>query len=116
VLATKFFVPQVRSDLIARPRLYARLEAGLEGALTLVAAPPGCGKTTILADWLHAQQQGHKPPAVAWLSLGSGDNDPVRFLGYLAAAIQQLCLSWNRPACASWTPRIYRPSSRYSVT
>jgi hypothetical protein len=80
----------VRSDLVARPRLYARLDAGLEGVLTLVAAPAGSGKTTILADWLHAQEQAEQPSGVAWLSLDSGDNDPVRFLGYLTAAIQHV--------------------------
>jgi len=74
VLATKLFVPRARSDLVARPRLYARLDAGLEGALTLVAAPPGAGKTTVVAQWLRTQTQA----GVAWLSLDEGDNDPVR--------------------------------------
>lgn len=115
VLATKFFVPRVRSDLVARPRLYARLDAGLEGVLTLVAAPAGSGKTTILADWLHAQEHAEQPSGVAWLSLDSGDNDPVRFLGYLTAAIQHVVPSSSMQAYPSPRPRNPRRSSQYSA-
>ena len=64
VLATKLFVPRPRPDLVARPRLLARLDAGLESSrCTLLSAPAGAGKTTLLAAWLAAA-----PCPVAWLA------------------------------------------------
>src|SRR6266542_5177005 len=85
LLATKLYMPRVRPDLVARPRLFARLDAGLHGALTLVCAPAGFGKTTLLAAWLHRIGR----PA-AWLGLDAGDSDPAVFLRYLVAALQAL--------------------------
>jgi LuxR family maltose regulon positive regulatory protein len=85
LLATKLYLPRARPDLVARPRLFARLDAGLQGALTLVCAPAGFGKTTLLADWLRRTGR----PA-AWLELDAGDNDPAVFLRYLVAALQTL--------------------------
>ncbi len=81
LLKTKLFVPQVRPEVVARSRLIGQLNAGRPGVLTLVSAPAGFGKTTVLAEWA-AQTR------VAWLSLDEGDNDPVRFFTYFIAALQ----------------------------
>ncbi len=84
LLRTKLFIPPERSDVIARPRLLQRLDAATRRPLTLIAAPPGFGKTTLLSQWIHSPAQ----PAVAWLSLDTGDNDPIRFWNYILAALQ----------------------------
>ena len=83
--ATKLYVPRLRAQLVSRVRFHEQLTQGMEGALTLVSAPAGFGKTTVLAQWL---AQSGTP--VAWLSLEPTDNDPVRFLSYLIAALQRL--------------------------
>ncbi len=83
LLKTKFSAPTTRPQLVPRPRLFTMLDAGLKSKLTLVSAPPGFGKTTLVGEW--ARQCVY--PA-AWLSLDEADNDPVRFLAYLTAAIQ----------------------------
>jgi hypothetical protein len=73
---------------VRRPRLTERLAAGLRGPLTLVVAPAGWGKTTLLGEWRAA---GHEPPwPVAWLALDAGDNDAARWLRYAVAALQTL--------------------------
>jgi LuxR family maltose regulon positive regulatory protein len=78
-------VPRLRPDRLPRARLVRRLEEASSRELLLVSAPPGFGKSTLLADWA----RGAGRP-VAWLSLDSGDNDPARFWGYLAAALEQV--------------------------
>ena len=83
LLATKLFIPPGRTELVHRPRLIERLNAGTEGKLTLISAPAGFGKTTLVSEW--AADCGQ---ALAWLSLDEGDNAPMRFLAYLAAALQ----------------------------
>ncbi len=88
ILATKLFIPPTRSQLVLRPRLIERLNEGLQRKLTLISAPAGFGKTTLVSEWL----AGCSQPA-AWLSLDEGDNDPTRFLAYLVAALQTLALS-----------------------
>src|SRR2546421_4273871 len=85
LLATKLHRPLPRAHLVRRPRLAARLTQGMMGPLTLVSAPAGFGKTTLLAQWL-----AESGMPVAWLSLEAGDNEPVRFLSYLIAALQTL--------------------------
>jgi len=85
LLKTKFYVPPVRSIQIARPRLVDLINAGLDRALILVSAPAGYGKTTLVSNWLKETQI----PS-AWLSLDGGDNDPIRFLQYLVAALQSI--------------------------
>jgi LuxR family maltose regulon positive regulatory protein len=82
---TKLLFPLVRPRLVPRPRLVGRLQAGLQGPLTLISAPAGFGKTTLLGEWRAGA--GRDWP-VAWLSLDAGDNDPLRFLLYLAAALE----------------------------
>ncbi len=74
LLATKLHVPRLRPGFLARPRLLERLAEGTTRELTLVCAPAGFGKTSLLADWA---RQARRP--VAWLSLDAGDNDPARF-------------------------------------
>jgi LuxR family transcriptional regulator, maltose regulon positive regulatory protein len=82
LLRTKFFVPPIRSNQIARPRLMDLMNASLDKALTLVSAPAGYGKTTLVSRWLVET----RIPSV-WLSLNEADNDPLRFLQYLFGAL-----------------------------
>jgi LuxR family maltose regulon positive regulatory protein len=85
ILATKLYVPPPRPNLVRRPRLIARLNEGLHRKLTLISAPAGFGKTTLVSEWL----AGCPRPA-AWLSVDEGENDPARFLAYLVAALQTI--------------------------
>ena len=83
LLTTKLHIPPTRPDQVSRPRLIERLDAGLGCKLTLISAPAGFGKTTLLAEWA---AQVRSP--VAWLSVDGGDNDPARFQAYLVAALR----------------------------
>jgi LuxR family maltose regulon positive regulatory protein len=87
LLTTKLYRPPVGPRLVSRPHLIGHLEEGLHlgHRLTVVSAPAGFGKTTLLSDWLRQTDR-----AVAWLSLDEGDNDPTRFLAYLIAALQRI--------------------------
>ena len=85
LLATRLHMPRPRTDLVSRPHLVERLQQGMTCTLTLISAPAGFGKTTLLAQWL---SQSAIP--AAWLSLEAEDNDPTRFLSYLIAALQTL--------------------------
>jgi hypothetical protein len=85
ILKTRLFVPPTRPERVPRPTLIARLNEGLAGKLTLISAPSGFGKTTLMADWL---QQLDLP--FAWISLDEGDNDPVRLCAYVVAALQRI--------------------------
>src|SRR5919202_2741053 len=85
ILATKLYIPPPRPNLVLRPRLTERLNAGLHRKLTLISAPAGFGKTTLVSAWV----TGCARP-VAWLSLDERDNDPARFLTYLVAALQTI--------------------------
>jgi LuxR family maltose regulon positive regulatory protein len=86
LLETKFHVPRGRRGLVARPRLSERLSRGAESALTLVSAPAGFGKTTLLTEWLAGAPADGR--SAAWLSLDQRDNDPSVFWSYLVAALQ----------------------------
>ena len=86
LLETKLYVPRVRRGLVARPRLNERLSRGAESKLTLISAPPGFGKTTLLAEWLASTPAGQR--SAAWLSLDAADNQPRTFWTYLIAALQ----------------------------
>jgi len=95
LLTTKLHIPRLRQNLVHRPRLMERLDAGLSWQsdgfarkLTIVSAPAGYGKTTVICDWLHTRADGHSPLRAAWLSLDRADNDLTRFLIYLIAALQ----------------------------
>jgi LuxR family maltose regulon positive regulatory protein len=86
LVATKLNLPVLRARVVPRPRLRELLDRSQAAKLTLVSAPAGFGKTTLLADWL-----AHAPPAglaIAWLSLDEGDNDPPVFWPNLVAALQ----------------------------
>src|SRR5947209_8223981 len=85
ILATKLYCPRLRPNVVSRPRLLERLNEGLHGKLTLISAPAGFGKSTLVSAWL----AGGSRPA-AWLSLDEGENDPTRFLTYLVAALQTI--------------------------
>ena len=84
LLATKLHIPRPRPGFLARPRLLERLAQGTTGALILVCAPAGFGKTSLLGDWA---RRGQRP--VAWLSLDGGDSDPARFWRYVATALDR---------------------------
>lgn len=84
-MATKLYVPKLRGDLVARPRLLERLRR-VGSRLTLVSAPAGFGKTTLLAEWLDATPGDDR--AVAWVSLDPSDNEPARFWTYVVTALQ----------------------------
>src|SRR5215207_2781858 len=82
ILRAKLYVPRARLDNVARPGLYERLDEGVRRELTVVSAPAGFGKTTLLSDW---SRRSELP--VAWVSLDERDDDPVRFFLYFIAAI-----------------------------
>jgi LuxR family maltose regulon positive regulatory protein len=88
LLETKFHTPLWRSDGVIRPRLLDQLQAGLieQRKLTLVSAPAGYGKTTLITSWLYSFSESTRN---IWLSLEKSDNEPARFLSYWATA-------WNR--------------------
>src|SRR5262245_32632963 len=85
LLATKLYIPPPRPNIVRRPRLIARLNEGLDRKLTLLSAPAGFGKTTLLSDWIAGCGRQS-----AWLSLDKGDGDPARFLAYLVVALQTI--------------------------
>src|SRR5215212_6967313 len=85
IVATKLYVLPPRPKVVLRPRLIERLNDGLHHRLTLISAPAGFGKTTLISEWLAGQ-----PRPAAWLSLDEGDNDSTRFLSYLVAALQTI--------------------------
>jgi len=85
LLATKLHIPPARPKLVARPRLLEHLDQGLSARLILLSAPAGFGKTTLLSTWL-----AKFPSSVPWVSLDTGDNDPVAFLNYLIAALRTI--------------------------
>ncbi len=112
LLATKFHIPPWRAAALPRPRLLEQLTAGLREnrKLTLISAPAGYSKTTLVSSWLHqlAGEQGSRgageksspllpgssaPLRFIWLSLDEADNDPARFLSYWLAAFQQVAES-----------------------
>ncbi len=85
LLATKLYAPKPRSGLVPRPGLTGRLLRGTESRLTLISAPAGFGKSTLLAEWMAAPAVGS---VVAWLSLDPGDDHPVAFWTQVIAALR----------------------------
>ena len=110
LLETKLHVPRWRRSLVARPRLSERLSRGAESALTLVSAPAGFGKTTLLAEWLAAAPFDGR--SVAWLSLDQRDNDPALFWTYLVAALKTAAPGVGAGALALLQPRPSRRARR----
>ena len=91
LLATKLHIPRLRRDMVHRPRLMERLDAALQGKLTLVSAPAGYGKTTLVSEWVNTAGADREPPLhIAWLSIDEADNDLIRFLTYVVAALQRI--------------------------
>ncbi|HRH46868.1 MAG TPA: hypothetical protein PKY82_34800, partial [Pyrinomonadaceae bacterium] len=82
-LMTKLYLPPVRQTLVDRPHLVERLNEGLKGKLTIISAPAGFGKTSLVMEW---RQQSKMP--LVWFSLDEEDNEPLRFLDYLLTAFQ----------------------------
>jgi ATP/maltotriose-dependent transcriptional regulator MalT len=85
LLATKLYIPPPCQILVLRPRLIEALSISQTSSLTLVSAPAGYGKTTLVSNWL---RQTETPST--WLSLDEGDNDPIRFLQYFLKALQKI--------------------------
>jgi LuxR family maltose regulon positive regulatory protein len=73
---------------VTRGSLLARLDAGLAHKLTLLSAPAGFGKTTLVSEWIASRGERQDSPPVAWVSLDGGDNDPARFWRYVITACQ----------------------------
>ena len=90
LLETKLYVPKPRRGLVARPRLSERLSRGAESKLTVISAPPGFGKTTLLAEWLASAPAGEQ--SAAWLSLDPALGLDVRALDGAAAARDLACV------------------------
>jgi LuxR family maltose regulon positive regulatory protein len=107
LLVTKLYIPQASPNLVPRPRLIERMNEGMQRKLTLVSAPAGFGKTTLIAEWLKVRLESgdsrlegdeysqspvsNYPSAkVGWISLDEGDNDPARFWAYFMAALETL--------------------------
>lgn len=86
LLETKLYVPKLRRGVVPRPRLSERLNRALESKVTLVSAPAGFGKTTLLAEW-RASAPAHES-ATAWLSLEPSDNHAALFWTHLIAALR----------------------------
>ena len=93
ILKTKLYIPQPRPDLVQRTNLIERLNKGINHKLTLISAPPGFGKTTLLSEWI---SQSEIP--VTWISLDKGDNDSVHFIHYLVAALQTIEVNIGKAA------------------
>ncbi|HUV91897.1 MAG TPA: hypothetical protein VMV80_02330, partial [Anaerolineales bacterium] len=103
LLTTKLYIPSTRPELVPRPRLIERLNQGLHRKLTLISAPAGFGKTTLVSDWvgnlrLAATNESQTTYRIAWLSLDEDDNDPARFLTYFITALQMMGSSIGQKA------------------
>jgi LuxR family transcriptional regulator, maltose regulon positive regulatory protein len=85
LLTAKLLVPSVRPGAVSRPRLHRRLDGGDGCRLTVVVAPAGWGKTTLLSAWAADPARLHR---VAWLSIDESDDEPVRFWTYLLSALE----------------------------
>ncbi|MGD2158780.1 MAG: hypothetical protein PVG32_18015, partial [Anaerolineales bacterium] len=97
LLTTKIERPPARQALVPRPRLIEQLNEGLRSGnkLILISAPAGFGKTTLVSEWVNSMSLGAEKEKqienrIAWLSLDVGDNDPMRFITYLIAALQSV--------------------------
>ncbi|MGD2158274.1 MAG: hypothetical protein PVG32_15460, partial [Anaerolineales bacterium] len=85
LLTTKLYIPPPRAGIVARPHLIDILNEGVDGKLTLLSAPAGFGKTTLVSDWV---RQSDVP--TCWITLDESDNDIGRFLAYFIASLQSI--------------------------
>jgi LuxR family maltose regulon positive regulatory protein len=108
LLEPKLHSPRLPSSLVVRQRLLTQIEAGLERKLTLLSAPAGFGKTTVVSQWLVDRRAHAQAPPVAWLSLDESDNDPLRFWRYVMMACQTFQTTISQSALAL----LYSTSSR----
>ena len=95
LLNTKLYIPPTRSEIVSRPRLIKLLNDGLHRKLTCISAPAGFGKTTLVSEWVEMltsadQKDGRIVHGIGWLSLDENDDDRVRFLTYIVAALYQI--------------------------
>jgi LuxR family maltose regulon positive regulatory protein len=130
LLTTKLYIPPLRQEMVSRPRLVERLNAGLDRKLTLISAPAGFGKTTLLSEWISALGQRNIKSEwrgksaqgrdlqyetynrVAWLSLDERDNDAGRFWIYLVTALQTISPKLGATTLALLeTPSLAQPLS-----
>jgi LuxR family maltose regulon positive regulatory protein len=86
LLQTKLYIPRLRRGLVGRPRLIERLRRGTDSKLTLISAPAGFGKTTLLAEWMEATADDQR--STAWLSLDPSDSRAQSFWSYVIGALQ----------------------------
>ncbi|HKF38916.1 MAG TPA: transcriptional regulator, partial [Ktedonobacteraceae bacterium] len=100
LLSTKLASPRLHSSLVSRESLLTLLDKGLEHKLTLLSAPAGFGKTTLVSEWIATRSERQDSPPVAWVSLDTGDNDPVRFWRYIITACQAFDAAVGEPALA----------------
>ena len=120
ILATKLYIPPPRPKVVLRPRLIERLNEGLSAGrtpgVTLISAPAGFGKTTLVSEWVATSLcpcKGERGTVTAWLSLDEGDSDPARFLTYLVAALQTIAPNLGEGVLEVLQTRFsHRPSKR----
>ncbi|GHO99366.1 LuxR family transcriptional regulator [Reticulibacter mediterranei] len=117
LLSTKLALPRPRHSLVPREELFSHLDSGMDHTITLLSAPAGFGKTTVVRAWIAARNANQEQFKAAWLSLDGEDNDPVRFWRYVIAACQcfdttigQSALEW----LSSTQPFHFDYSSRIS--
>ena len=91
LLRTKLHIPHQRSDMVPRSLLIKQLNERIQRKLTLIAAPAGYGKTNLASEWTHSlQSEDTSNNRITWLSLEEADSEPIRFLSYVIAALQQV--------------------------
>lgn len=110
LVATKLIPPQPRADLVSRPRLVHRIAHPKRGRVTLVTAPAGYGKTTLLAEWCARQET-----RVAWVSLDAADNDPALFWRYVGAALGVPILPGETPQLKTLLNRLAQSRERVTL-
>ncbi len=107
LLTTKLYIPRQREAWVPRPQLIARLRAGLACKLTLISAPAGFGKSSLMSACV-----AHCDRSVAWLSLDRRDNDPARFWAYIITALQTICPGLGQAALERWQQTQSPPGER----
>jgi len=130
ILQTKLYMPPVRANLVPRPRLIEWLNAGLDRKLSLVCAPAGFGKTTLVGEWIYdLSAESERTIAesgprvlgtssidnrVAWLSLDQADNDPARFLTYLIAALRTIDATLAKRMLSALQSRVFADANTFA--